>query len=99
MVMCVQCGSTRIVKSRGTLVARLVAAVLRQQVQLCLRCGWRGRSSRRATPLSKVRSRTSGDPVTEANDSDAPELDLRALDEAFNQPRIAQRRPLEWQPD
>jgi hypothetical protein len=89
-LMCGQCGSirTRIVAPER--LEWLAVILLRQQVVVCGRCGWRGRKSKRAGqivpgPSSLTRSGVNLEPAPGHVDEEI-DPDLAAIDRALGRP-------------
>ena len=75
--VCPECGSLRTRRISGNPWQRVVAALRRQEVIVCGRCGWRGRQFRLAE-----RSRTRQDGAAVESQS-VDTLDYQALDRAM----------------
>jgi len=85
--VCPECGSLRTRQISGNPLQRVLAALRRQDVIVCGRCGWRGRQFR----LSAKGSMRQGREAADSRRADT--LDYQALDRAMTQGSDAPLRP------
>ena len=86
MSVCGRCGSIRTQSVEPTVLERILAALRREKVIVCGRCGWRGRVAvRTADDGSRRHHRRRRRSTPDAVDTPAssPEIDFAALDQAL----------------